>query len=49
MEIFCGEQLAKVGKTARIATMPVAEIPVALAWAHPLVAEWFLGEVRVSD
>ena len=22
--------------------MPVAEIPVALAWAHPLVAEWFL-------
>ena len=23
--------------------MPVGEIPVALAWAHPLVAEWFLG------
>src|SRR5664279_4973513 len=23
--------------------MPVVEIPVALAWAHPLVAEWFLG------
>jgi ATP-dependent helicase Lhr and Lhr-like helicase len=23
--------------------MPVREIPVALAWAHPLVAEWFLG------
>jgi ATP-dependent helicase Lhr and Lhr-like helicase len=23
--------------------MPVQEIPVALAWAHPLVAEWFLG------
>src|SRR5450759_2997127 len=23
--------------------MPVTEIPVALAWAHPLVAEWFLG------
>src|ERR1700687_1271491 len=22
--------------------MPVGEIPVALAWAHPLVAEWFL-------
>ena len=29
--------------------MPVAEIPVALAWAHPLVAEWFLGEVWLSD
>jgi len=24
--------------------MPVAEIPVSLAWAHPLVAEWFLGK-----
>src|SRR5664280_1546373 len=23
--------------------MPLGEIPVALAWAHPLVAEWFLG------
>ena len=23
--------------------MSVGEIPVALAWAHPLVAEWFLG------
>ena len=23
--------------------MPFGEIPVALAWAHPLVAEWFLG------
>jgi ATP-dependent helicase Lhr and Lhr-like helicase len=23
--------------------MPVQEIPVALAWAHPLVAEWFLA------
>jgi ATP-dependent Lhr-like helicase len=23
--------------------MPLREIPVALAWAHPLVAEWFLG------
>ena len=23
--------------------MAVGEIPVALAWAHPLVAEWFLG------
>ena len=23
--------------------MPSGEIPVALAWAHPLVAEWFLG------
>jgi ATP-dependent Lhr-like helicase len=23
--------------------MPVREIPVALAWAHPLVAEWFLA------
>jgi ATP-dependent helicase Lhr and Lhr-like helicase len=23
--------------------MPVREIPVALAWAHPLVADWFLG------
>ena len=23
--------------------MVVGEIPVALAWAHPLVAEWFLG------
>src|ERR1022692_4639503 len=23
--------------------MPVREISVALAWAHPLVAEWFLG------
>ena len=23
--------------------MPVGEIPVAIAWAHPLVAEWFLG------
>src|SRR5271169_2243515 len=23
--------------------MPLAEIPVALAWAHPLVAEWFLA------
>src|SRR5664279_6446947 len=22
--------------------MPAGEIPVALAWAHPLVAEWFL-------
>jgi ATP-dependent helicase Lhr and Lhr-like helicase len=27
-----------------MATMPVAEIPVSLAWAHPLVAEWFLGK-----
>ena len=25
------------------ASMPEGEIPVALAWAHPLVAEWFLG------
>ncbi len=24
--------------------MPVSEIPVSLAWAHPLVAEWFLGK-----
>ncbi len=23
--------------------MPLGETPVALAWAHPLVAEWFLG------
>src|SRR5271167_1004047 len=23
--------------------MPLGEIPVALAWTHPLVAEWFLG------
>ena len=23
--------------------MPLSEIPVSLAWAHPLVAEWFLG------
>ncbi|MGA3055642.1 MAG: DEAD/DEAH box helicase [Candidatus Korobacteraceae bacterium] len=23
--------------------MPLGEIPVALAWAHPLVAEWFLA------
>jgi ATP-dependent helicase Lhr and Lhr-like helicase len=23
--------------------MPPAEVPVTLAWAHPLVAEWFLG------
>ena len=23
--------------------MPVGEIPVALAWAHPLVGEWFIG------
>src|SRR5271167_1193251 len=26
-----------------MATMPVMEIPVSLAWAHPLVAEWFLS------
>ena len=24
--------------------LPVAEIPVSLSWAHPLVAEWFLGK-----
>ena len=24
--------------------MPVGEIPVSLAWAHPLVAEWFLAK-----
>src|SRR5271166_7109577 len=23
--------------------MPVGEIPAALSWAHPLVAEWFVG------
>src|SRR6202789_4192810 len=23
--------------------MPLGEIPVSLAWAHPLVAEWFVG------
>jgi ATP-dependent Lhr-like helicase len=27
-----------------MASMPTAEIPVALSWAHPLVAEWFLGK-----
>ncbi len=26
--------------------MFVGEIPVALAWAHPLVAEWFVGRFR---
>jgi ATP-dependent Lhr-like helicase len=24
--------------------MPLGEIPTALAWAHPLVAEWFVGK-----
>ena len=24
--------------------MPSSEVPVSLAWAHPLVAEWFLGK-----
>src|ERR1022692_3800216 len=43
-EIKSGEQLAKVKKAARIASMPAVEIPVSLAWAHPLVAEWFLGK-----
>src|SRR5579864_6872010 len=28
--------------------MAVGEIPVALAWAHPLVAEWFLGRFGSS-
>ena len=27
-----------------MACMPTAEIPVALSWAHPLVAEWFLAK-----
>ncbi len=26
-----------------MSTMPLSEIPVSLAWAHPLVAEWFIG------
>ena len=26
-----------------MSTMPLSEIPVSLAWAHPLVAEWFVG------
>src|SRR5208337_4993088 len=40
--LFVGEQLAKVEKGSRMACMSPAEIPVSLAWAHPLVAEWFL-------
>ena len=26
-----------------MADMPAVEVPVSLSWAHPLVAEWFLG------
>jgi ATP-dependent helicase Lhr and Lhr-like helicase len=27
-----------------MSSMPPAEVPVALAWAHPLVAEWFVAK-----
>ena len=30
--------------------MPLlGEVPVSLAWAHPLVAEWFLAKFRLAD
>jgi len=38
-----GEQLAKTTKVATMTNMALADIPVALAWAHPLVAEWFVA------
>src|SRR6516225_6457671 len=38
-----GEQLAKTTKVATMTNMALADIPVSLAWAHPLVAEWFIA------
>jgi len=35
--------LAKVRETLYNLPMAVGEVPVALAWAHPLVAEWFVA------
>jgi ATP-dependent helicase Lhr and Lhr-like helicase len=35
--------LAKVQKTFYNIFMTVGEVPVPLAWAHPLVAEWFVA------
>src|ERR1700690_1656401 len=42
--VLDGEQLAKVGKAARMSSMVLGDIPVALAWAHPLGADGLLGK-----
>ena len=40
--VFVSEWLAKVAAADTITGMP--SIPASLAWAHPLVAEWFVGK-----